>query len=230
VNQRRTHAIVLTRTDYGEADRILTVLTPNAGKLSLMAKGARKIKSKLAGGIELFSTSEIVYIPGKGSVATLISSRLIHHYGRIVRDISRTMLGYELIKLLHSVTEDEPESDYYGLLESTFSVLNDESISVDFIRMWFSAQLLRLAGHTPNMQTDTSGAKLDADEKYEFDYDATAFRARQDGTFDAKTIKFLRLVFGASLPHATARIDDSERLARHIAPLVQTLRQLHLRA
>ena len=117
MNQQRTTAIVLTRVDYGEADRIVTVLTPDAGKLSLIAKGVRRVKSKLAGGIELFSTSEITYIPGRGSVSTLVSSRLVRHYGRIVQDIDRTMLGYELMKLLHKVTEDEPERDYYELLE-----------------------------------------------------------------------------------------------------------------
>jgi len=39
----------LSRTDYGEADRILTVLTPDYGKLRLLAKGVRKVKSKLGG-------------------------------------------------------------------------------------------------------------------------------------------------------------------------------------
>ena len=50
----RTKAIVLRRTDYGEADRILQLLTPS-GKRSVIARGVRKEKSKLAGGIELFS-------------------------------------------------------------------------------------------------------------------------------------------------------------------------------
>ena len=104
-NQRRTQCIVLLRVDYGEADRIVTVLTPDVGKLTLMAKGVRKVKSKLAGGIELFSTSEITYLPGRGSIATLVSTRLDTHYGTIVSDINRTMLGYELIKLLDKTTE-----------------------------------------------------------------------------------------------------------------------------
>ena len=62
-----TSAIILKRVDYGEADRILTLLTPDHGKLSLMAKGVRKIKSKLAGGIELFSISTITFAEGRGS-------------------------------------------------------------------------------------------------------------------------------------------------------------------
>lgn len=50
----RTQAVVLRRTNYGEADRILQLLTPD-GRRSVMARGVRKEKSKLAGGVELFA-------------------------------------------------------------------------------------------------------------------------------------------------------------------------------
>lgn len=230
MNQRKTTAIVLMRTDYGEADRILTVLTPDVGKLSLMAKGVRRVKSKLAGGIELFSVSEISYIPGKGSISTLVSSRLIRHYGHIVEDIDRTMLGYELIRLLHKVTEDQLEQAYYDLLEQTFFVLDDKYISVDFIRVWFSAQLLREAGHTPNLQTNVAGAKLEVGERYAFDYDATAFHTNPTGNFGATEIKFLRLLFSANKPETLVTIQGMAELVPLCAPLIQTIRQLHLRA
>jgi DNA repair protein RecO (recombination protein O) len=48
---KNTQGVVLTRINYAEADRILTVLTEDFGKVSLIAKGTRKEKSKLAGGI-----------------------------------------------------------------------------------------------------------------------------------------------------------------------------------
>ena len=60
----RTQAIVLRRTNYGEADRVLQILTPD-GKFSVMARGARREKSRLNGGIELFSISEVVIGEGK---------------------------------------------------------------------------------------------------------------------------------------------------------------------
>ncbi|MBL8122119.1 DNA repair protein RecO [Candidatus Saccharibacteria bacterium] len=230
MNQRKTTAIVLARTVYGEADRIVTVLTPDVGKLSLMAKGVRRVKSKLAGGIELFSVSEITYIPGRGSVSTLVSSRLIKHYGHIVADIDRTMLGYDLIKLLHKCTEDEPEAAYFELLDAAFSALDDQSVSVGIIRLWFSAQLLRLAGHTPNLQTSTVGDKLSADERYEFDYDAMSFCLREDGVFGASQIKFLRLIFSPNVPASLARVSGVDELVSLLSPLVQTVRSLHLRA
>ena len=229
MKQLRTSIIILRRVDYGEADRILTVITPDAGKLSLMAKGVRKVKSKLAGGIELFSTSEITYTPGRGTIDTLVSSRLLKYYGEITKDIDRTMLGYELIKLLDKVTEDEPEQEYYGLLQSAFEALNVQTIPIDLIRLWFSAQLLRQAGYTPNLQTTLDGAKLMADVQYEFDYDATAFRPQEGGIFGVDEIKFLRLVFSGNTPAVLAKVTNVVSLVVLTTPLIQTLRQYHLR-
>jgi len=86
VNQIVTTAIVLSRLNYGEADRIITVITPDNGKLRLMAKGVRRVKSKLAGGIELFIVSSLTFIKGKGDIGTLVSSRLQTHFSSIVTD------------------------------------------------------------------------------------------------------------------------------------------------
>ena len=139
-NQIITQGIILSRTDYGEADRILTLLTPDHGKLHLLAKGVRKVKSKLAGGIELFSISHITYIRGRGEMGTLISTRLIHHYDKIVKDITRVQLGYELIKQLNKATEDEPEPEYFELMQQAFEALDDTTTGTELIQVWFSAQ------------------------------------------------------------------------------------------
>ena len=89
-----TRGIILSRTDFGEADRILTILTHEQGKIRGIAKGVRKVKSKLAGGIELFSISQISFIQGKSDIYTLTSTRLEKHFGNIVHDIDRTMYAY----------------------------------------------------------------------------------------------------------------------------------------
>ena len=71
MKQISTTGVILSRVNYKEADRILGVITPNYGKVRLMARGVRKIKSKLAGGIELFSISSLNYVNGKGDISTL---------------------------------------------------------------------------------------------------------------------------------------------------------------
>jgi DNA repair protein RecO (recombination protein O) len=225
--QQVTAGIILARTDYGEADRIITLLTPNVGKLRLMAKGVRRVKSKLAGGVELFSVTNVTYIKGRGDIGTLISARLVNHYGKIVKNIDRTMLGYELIKQLNKATEDEPEADYFYVLEQAFVALDDPDVSIELIQLWFSAQLLRLSGHTPNLLTEPDGSKLVAEKTYEFSFDDSAFFARPGAPYSSDVIKLLRLVFHGNTPAVLAKVQGSGALARTCLPLVAALRQQH---
>jgi DNA repair protein RecO len=229
MNQIVTKGIVLTRTNYGEADRILTLLTPDYGKLRLMAKGVRKSKSKLAGGIELFSISDITFIRGRGEVGTLVSSRLKAHYSDIVKDIDRTMLAYELIKQLNRATEDECEPEYFDLMELALAALDDLDISSDLVQLWFSAQLLKRGGHTPDLQTDKAGSKLDADKNYTFSFDDMAFSEGPASRFTAQHIKLLRLLFSSHTVQAINKVQGVTELLKDITPLIQTMRTTYIR-
>jgi DNA repair protein RecO (recombination protein O) len=221
-------AIILSRTDYGEADRILTLLTPEHGKLRLLAKGVRRIKSKLAGGIELFSVSTITYVQGRGEIGTLISTRLVKHYGTIVTDLDRTMLGYELIKQLNKVTEDQAEADYFALLKQAFEALNDLSIPLTVVHLWFMAQLLRIGGHGANLTTDTTGKPLLPGKRYYFGSEAMAFSQSEQGNFGTDHIKFLRLAFAGHSAKILAQVQTSQVLAKACKPLLQLMTEQHL--
>ena len=61
----RTQGFILKKTDRGEADQILTIYTKDFGKLEILGKAIRKIKSKLRSGADLFYFSEIEFIQGK---------------------------------------------------------------------------------------------------------------------------------------------------------------------
>lgn len=224
MKQLLTQGIVLSRTDYGEADRIITLLTPDQGKVRVIGRGVRKLKSKLAGGIELFSVSDISYIPGRGEICTLVSTRLVKHYGHIVEDIDRVQLGYELIKTLNKATEDHPDSEYFALLEQAFQVLDDASIDIGFVRTWFEAQLLRLAGHTPNLHTDAVGDKLTTEDAYNFDFESMSFAAHPEASYKVDHIKTLRLLFSTNQPHVLARVQGMGQTILDVAPLIRTMR------
>lgn len=232
MQQLVTTGIILSRTDFGEADRIITMLTPDSGKLRLIAKGVKKPKSKLAGGIELFSVSNITYLKGRKDLGTLISARLQKHYGDIVKDIQRTMLGYDLIKRMNKATEDEPEGEYFDLLQQSFEALDDADLDLGLVRLWFMMQLLRLGGHTPNLSTDIAGIKLVAGTDYHFSFDDVAFMPAtvNQGQFTANHIKFLRLGFAGHQPKALAHVQGAPELAEQLTPLVQTMLQTYIRS
>lgn len=225
----RTKAIILRRTDYGEADRIINFLTPDHGKVKAIAKGVRKSQSKLAGGIEYFSVSDISFIPGRREISTTVSTRLIKHYGNIVKDLERTQLAYSLIKRLDKATEDAPETAYFNMLQETFGALDDSGISPQLTELWFNMQLLRLAGHTPNLRTDTTGDKLLSGQKYNFELEKMSFAPNARGKFTADHIKFLRLGFSPNTPRVLKRIKGSSGLAASLQSIVQSMLQAHIR-
>jgi len=207
-----TTGIVLSRTDFGEADRILTILTPDQGRIRVIAKGVRKIKSKLAGGIELFSVSQITFIQGKSEIYTLVSTRLEQHFGHITTDIERTMFGYEVLKRLNRSVEDNAEREYFTLLSHTLIVLDQLDVPQPAIELWLSAQLLKLAGHSPNLTTDNSGQKLSQEQTYGFDLDTMAFVVKPEGSYDANHIKLIRLAFGLESPLGLRQVKDISKV------------------
>ena len=229
MRQFTTQGIILTRTDFGEADRILTFITPDHGKIKAIAKSVRKSKAKLAGAIELFSVSELTIVVGRGEINTLISARLARHYGQIVKDIDRTNAAYEVLRILNKATEDKTEEAYFTLLDNALAGLNDVDIPSELTDLWFKMQLLKLTGHTPNLKTDEAGKKLSESQSYNFDYEKMRFTSSENGEFNADQIKFLRLGFGNNSPKALSRITSVGELAKNSQQFVQTALQSHVR-
>ena len=218
-----TKGIVLTRINYSESDRIITVLTDKFGKLRLMVRGARKIKSKMAGGIELFSTIELSFIPAKAEIGTLVSARLINHYGNIIKDINRVQLGYEILKLINKSTEDNSDEAYFDLLGITLSLIDNHEIGSDRIRFWFDAQLLKIAGHTPNLITDENNQPLKKGSKYLFDSERMCFIEAENGRLGENDIKYMRLLFAEPTNLSLFNLNRVETVEAATRPLVEAM-------
>lgn len=222
-----TKGIVLARTDFGEADRILTILTKDQGKIRAIAKGVRKVKSKLAGGIELFSISQISYIQGKSDIYTLTSTRLEKHFNNIVGDINRTMYAYEVLKDFNRSTEDNAEADYFQLLAASLEALNDIKVDQPLIQFWLNLQLLELAGQPPNLRSDAAGNKLQPEETYNFDPESMAFAQSAKGSYNQQHIKLLRLGLGLESPKSLTKIDGLEKILPACLQLTKTMARQH---
>jgi DNA repair protein RecO (recombination protein O) len=189
----QTEAIMLRRTNYGEADRILSLLTPDRGKLSAIARSVRKSKSKLAGGLELFATCHITITEGRGELGIITSARLDHFYGNLLHEYERLQLGYECIKLVNKATETVTEPEFYYLLRDTFAYLDALSVDYHIVELWFRLQFASLLGRGLNLARDEKGNKLQPEHKYNFDFQEMAFFEHPSGRFGAEHIKLLRL-------------------------------------
>lgn len=191
----RTQAIILRRTNYGEADRILRMLTP-LGQRNVIARGVRREKSKLAGGIELFAVSDVVMTAGRGELAVLTSSRLVKFYRHILEDYDRLQFGYEAINLVARASEDIDEPAWYEVLKEVFEALDDTGISLQLVQTWFYLHYAKLTGYELNLETDVVGQPLDGEKTYMYDINERGLRAAAQGDIDANHIKLLRIMAG----------------------------------
>lgn len=214
----RTKAIILRRTNYGEADRILQLLTPDNGKLSVMAKGVRREKSKLAGAVELFAISDVVLVPGKSDIWTLTGAKMDTFFAHIMTDYERMQFAYEAIKQVSRSAEQVSDPSYFSLLETALASLNEASIPLDITVSWFWLQLAILEGQGLNLATDVNGMKLVEDKNYSFDPDAIAFVFSENGEFTTEHIKLLRLL-SAQPPGVVEKV-------KGITPLLAQIRWL----
>ncbi len=221
MRQITTPAMILRRTNYGEADRIVTFLTP-AGKIKALVKGVRKSKSKLAGGIELFSESTISFIETRGDLARIVSTRLNEHWGDIVGDLQRMMFGYEAMKSLDRIIEDEAEGEYYILLKNVLEGLNDLAIPLELVEVWFYVRLLELQGHGLNLKTDINGKSLVGESLYSFSSEQMCFSVTGTGSFRPEHIKLLRLCLSQP-PKVFKQVKQTKELAGDLRPLLKQL-------
>lgn len=194
----RTRAIVLRRTNYGEADRILQLLTPE-GRRSVMARGVRREKSKLAGGIELFAVTDVVLGEGRGELGVLTSSRLVHFYRHIIEDYDRLQFGYFVIQQVTKASENVDEPEWFDLLSEVLMGLDAQTISLSLTQTWFYLRYAGLLGHQLNLDIDTNGEKLDPERTYRYDVGEQGLRETPQGEITGDHIKLLRLISTRSI-------------------------------
>ncbi len=194
----RTRAIVLRRTDYGEADRILQLLTPD-GKRSVIARGARKEKSRLAGGIELFSVSDVLIHSGRGELGILTGARLLEYYDGLVKDLDLIEQGGELMRAVNARAEHVDSPDFFDIVQQSFRAMQKRVEGgsgrwKDVLRAWWGLNLVKASGEDVNLSFDANGDKLVADGRYYWDEESVALMPAKAGRVNAEHIKLMRIM------------------------------------
>ncbi len=150
----RTQGVFLTKEDKGEADRIFTVLTENFGRLEILAKGIRKIVSKLRSGAELFCLSEIEFIQGK-NYKTLTDAVLIEKFKNIKNDFQKLTLVCKIAEVINSlISQEEKDKRVWDLLKKTLQELNSPTLSLErfpLIYFFFFWNLVSFLGYKPEI-------------------------------------------------------------------------------
>ena len=232
----RTKAIVLKRTNYGEADRILNLLTPE-GKMSALARSVRKEKSRLAGGIEMFCLSEVVLHKGKSDMATLTSAKMLEFYRGILTDLDIMEIASDILKKASHAADLAGDGEYFSLVQQCLKALSDISSSdlsvdanatknakIELVQAWFCFNLAKNKGEQVNLLYDVDGEKLKKDQKYTWDSTEAALRPAERGKIGANEIKMMRLMLAADLP-LILRVAGAEEMAGEILYIAKAINQ-----
>jgi len=147
----RTEALILKRRDFGEADRVLTVLTPAHGKRQAIAKGARKPISKKTGHVELFSRVDMLISSGR-TFDIVSQAEMVTPYLALREDLTRGAYASYIAELTDrfSLDEDTEQADVFDLLAESFQNLCDDTDGRLAVR-YFEVHLLDCAGFRPEL-------------------------------------------------------------------------------
>lgn len=148
---KRAEGIVIRTTDYGETDKILTVFTRESGKLGVMARGAKKTRSRLAAVSQLLNYGYFLFYQGNSSMSTLNSGELVDSYRRIKQDLESTAYASYMVELLDKLTEPADPNPYlFELLKMTLEYLS-EGKDHEIITRIFEVKMLQAAGYRPQV-------------------------------------------------------------------------------
>jgi DNA repair protein RecO (recombination protein O) len=146
---RNVQGIVLRSMDYGEGNKIISVLTAELGKVSIMARGAKKSKSRYAAATQVFTHADFVFFKQKGHMGTLNHADIIdaHHALRV--DLSQSAYSAYLVEMTDRMLGDEEGSAYlFGQLKAGLSGIESNK-DMQIVVHLYEMKMFELAGYLP---------------------------------------------------------------------------------
>ena len=146
----KTEAIVLKRFNLGEADNIITLYTPNLGKIRAVAKGARKPKSRIGGHLDLLTQSSFLLAQGQ-NLDIITQSQTIESFQSLRTNLWQTSCAMYIAELVDQFTAEHVENyAVYKLLNSALLWLS-EARNTEVVLRHFELRLLSYAGYHPEL-------------------------------------------------------------------------------
>jgi DNA repair protein RecO (recombination protein O) len=138
---RHDQGIVLRSYPFGEADRVVVLLSPNTGKMRTVAKGVRKTKSRFGGRLEPFTHVDLVLYEGR-NLDTITQAAVLEHFPRLRADLDAVVAAGTMVEAADAVAqEDESSIRLFLLLQRGLKALESGETSQDLV----TAFLLKLA-------------------------------------------------------------------------------------
>ncbi len=132
-----TKAFVLRMIPYRDADMVCTLLTRTEGKISAMARGARRSKRRFGGALDYFCLVEAELRPSKSGMASLTSVNLISSYSRITEDVERFTAASHIVEVSRLASkEGDPSPQPFDLLQASLEALQGGGDPKSLVRIF----------------------------------------------------------------------------------------------
>lgn len=147
-----TRALLLRSVDYGEADRVVTLLTERFGRISGMARGARRSQKRFGGALSPLCVLKVELRPGRGELWTLTGAELERPCLRLLSDLERMNAAFAGLELLRALTpEHEPDAGVFAHACALLERLEQGDEPASALGACFGLRLLGLAGMAPRL-------------------------------------------------------------------------------
>lgn len=147
-------AIMTRRVDYGDYDLIITLFTHKSGKISAIAKSAKKSTKRFAGILELFSVLDVVCGIGRGKALFILhEAKLRHPFPGIRSDIVKTAYASYWAELINEWMESgQRQVELFNLLEHVLTALDADRASAAALSILFQMRFMTISGLRPNLK------------------------------------------------------------------------------
>jgi DNA repair protein RecO (recombination protein O) len=167
----RTDAIILRQQEFGEGDRLLTILTPEYGKLRVIAKGASKPAGRKTGHVELFTRAVMMITRGR-EIHVVQQAELAVPFMPLREDLMLGAYANYLVELVDHFSEfEEQNTSLYHLLDDALEWLCATDIDVRLLARFYELQLLSLVGFQPSLFTCAIGQEKVEPQDQFFSYE-----------------------------------------------------------
>lgn len=223
---QKVEGIVIRTNDYGETNKIVTIFTRELGKIGVMARGAKKPKSRLTAISQVFVYGYYLVQMGSG-LGTLQQGEIITSHRGIREDLMKTAYAAYIVELTDRLLEEKRSNPYlFELLYQTLNYLN-EGIDPEVLTFIYEMKMLSIAGIHPKLD----GCVLCSNNEGEF-----AFSIREGGFLchrcvpidpqviytSQATLKLLRLFYYFDL-NRLGKVSVSETTKKEIKTIISSL-------
>ena len=228
MSTEKTEGLVIRLADFSETSKVATLFTRDFGKISAMAKGARRLKSAFEAAHDLLAASSIVFIrKSSDSLDLLTEAQLTFRFRPKSRDMTVLYGGYYVAELLNSLTEEyDPHPELY---DETLHVLNhlQEGSNPKLSLLRYELIVLREIGQLPDLEICTiCGERAAGDQQFAYWHSQSGLICSNCQTkeysqrrISAGTIAILRRL-AAEDSQLLNRLNVSEQQMREMRPLV----------